>query len=101
MKEHNEHKKKDKKIEDENKKIEKFKNDISDKEEKIKEYNSEIKKLYAIIKETEYQKQKLQEEYELVISERDILGTQLIRRSAEADLLYEKIKINQSALSKG
>lgn len=57
--------------------------------------------MQAIIKETEYQKQKLEEEYELVVSERDILGTQLIRRSAEADLLYEKIKINQSALSKG
>ena len=44
--------------------------------------------MQAIIKETEYQKQKLEEEYELVVSERDILGTQLIRRSAEADLLY-------------
>ena len=37
----------------------------------------------------------------MVVSERDILGTQLIRRSAEADLLYEKIKINESALKKG
>lgn len=36
-----------------------------------------------------------------MVSERDILGTQLIRRSAEADLLYEKIKINESALKKG
>ena len=43
----------------------------------------------------------MQEEYELVVSERDILGTQLIRRSAEADLLYEKIKINESAPKKG
>jgi hypothetical protein len=57
--------------------------------------------MQATIKATEYQRQKLDEEYELVVSERDILGTQLIRRSAEADLLYEKIKINQSALSKG
>lgn len=57
--------------------------------------------MYAIIKESETQKQKLQEEYELVVAERDILGTQLIRRSAEADLLYEKIKINQSTLAKG
>jgi hypothetical protein len=36
----------------------------------------------------------LKEEYELVVAERDILGTQLIRRNAEAALLYEKIKIN-------
>ena len=36
VKEHNEHKKKDKKIEDETRKIEKFKSDISEKEDKIK-----------------------------------------------------------------
>jgi len=43
----------------------------------------------------------LKEEYELVVGERDILGTQLIRRNAEAQLLYEKIKINHSTLAKG
>jgi hypothetical protein len=36
-----------------------------------------------------------------VINERDILGTQLIRRNDELALLYEKIKIQQSTLSKG
>merc|ERR1712118_432656 len=36
-----------------------------------------------------------------VISERDILGTQLIRRNDELALLYEKIKIQQSTLLKG
>merc|ERR1712224_855738 len=36
-----------------------------------------------------------------VISERDILGTQLIRRNEELALLYEKIKIQQSTLQKG
>lgn len=36
-----------------------------------------------------------------MVSERDILSTQLIRRKAEAELLYEKIKINQSTLAKG
>lgn len=101
VKEHTEHNKKDKKIEDEEKKIEKFKKDIVEKEDKIKNFFVEKNKLEAIIKEIEYEKQKLQEEYELVVSERDILGTQLIRRSAEADLLYEKIKINESALTKG
>merc|ERR1712178_288752 len=33
--------------------------------------------------------------------ERDILGTQLIRRNDELALLYEKIKIQQSTLQKG
>ena len=35
-----------------------------------------------------------------VISERDILGTQLVRRNDELALLYEKIKIQQSTLNK-
>lgn len=36
-----------------------------------------------------------------MINERDILGTQLVRRNDELALLYEKIKIQQSTLSKG
>ena len=40
-------------------------------------------------------------EYDIVIGERDILGTQLIRRNDELALLYEKIKIQQSTLNKG
>ena len=36
-----------------------------------------------------------------MISERDILGTQLVRRNDELALLYEKIKIQQSVLNKG
>ncbi len=36
-----------------------------------------------------------------VINERDILGTQVIRRNDELALLYEKVKIQQSTLNKG
>ena len=36
-----------------------------------------------------------------MISERDILGIQLVRRNDELALLYEKIKIQQSTLNKG
>ncbi len=36
-----------------------------------------------------------------MINERDILGTQLIRRNDELSLLYEKIKIQQSTMNKG
>lgn len=35
------------------------------------------------------------------MAERDILGTQLIRRNDESALLSEKIKIQQSTLGKG
>ncbi len=37
----------------------------------------------------------------MVINERDILGTQLIKRNEELANLYEKIKIQQSTLTKG
>ena len=46
-------------------------------------------------------RKKLKQEYESAITERDIFGTQLIRRNDELELLYEKIKILQSTLSKG
>ena len=35
------------------------------------------------------------------MAERDILGTQLIRRNDESALLYEKIKIQQQTLANG
>ena len=43
----------------------------------------------------------MKKDYQNVINERDILGTQLIRRNDELALLYEKIKILQSTLAKG
>ena len=36
-----------------------------------------------------------------VINERNILGTQLVRRNDELALLHEKIRIHQSTLDKG
>lgn len=48
---------------------------------------------------TERARQK--KELDLVLGERDILGTQLIRRNDELALLYEKVKIQQSTLSRG
>ena len=40
-------------------------------------------------------------QFEEVVNERDILGTQLIRRNDELGLVYEKIRIQQSTLGKG
>ena len=54
-----------------------------------------------MISEAEGEKQKQKKDYEMVINERDILGTQLIKRNEELALLYEKIKIQQSTLAKG
>ena len=40
-------------------------------------------------------------QYEDVIAERDMIGSQLIRRNDELALLYEKVRIQQSVLRKG
>lgn len=52
-KEHFEHKKKDKSIEEQARILEKYKTDIDEKEKKIKTYMGEISKLHFIIKESE------------------------------------------------
>jgi chromosome segregation ATPase len=70
-------------------------------EEVIRESEREIQKLKYVITEVEQEKLKQKKELELVTNERDILGTQLIRREEELNLLYEKIKIYTSTLSKG
>ncbi|EGR32879.1 hypothetical protein IMG5_068180 [Ichthyophthirius multifiliis] len=100
-KEHFEHKKKDKAIEEHAHILEKNKKDIDGMQEEIKNFKGEINKLQFIIKESETKRTKLKEEYEVVVSERDILGTQLIRRNDESALLYEQIKIQQNTLAEG
>jgi len=63
--------------------------------------DSEIRKLEQTIAEAEIERQAQEKEYEEVISQRDILGTQLIRRNDELALLYEKVQIQQKTLQKG
>lgn len=59
------------------------------------------RKLRKILSEASTEQARQKKELEKVINERDILGTQLIRRNDELALQYEKIKIQQSTLSKG
>jgi hypothetical protein len=88
--------------------IKKQKNDIKTSEEKYKKCEelrgqqfNEIQKLNYIVKEAQEEIERLKKDYQNVINERDILGTQLIRRNDELALLYEKIKILQSTLARG
>lgn len=99
----------------ENKKLgilEKGKHELESAREKLKEKQSKLEKaikdserenqrLKYVITEVEQEKAKQKKELELVTNERDILGTQLIRRKEELDLLYKKIKIFSSTLQKG
>merc|ERR1712166_873416 len=67
----------------------------------IDSQNQELIKLTSMIQKMDAMAIQQRNEYEQVINERDILGTQLIRRNDELALLYEKIKIQQSTLRKG
>merc|ERR1712028_133963 len=81
--------------------IQKLRNQLGESTNTIKSLRQEIKKLEAIIEKGEREMERQRKELDEVINERDILGTQLIRRNDELALLYEKIKIQQSTLKKG
>lgn len=66
-----------------------------------KQYEKEINKLNEIIKEAEQERNRQEKELEVVVNDRDILGSQLIKRNNELASLYERIKSQQSLISKG
>ncbi|XP_023653651.1 cilia- and flagella-associated protein 58 [Paramormyrops kingsleyae] len=67
----------------------------------IDNQEAEERKLLKIIADADAKRVRQKKELDQVIGERDILGTQLVRRNDELALLYEKIKIQQSLLNKG
>ena len=69
------------------------KDQVKRSEEEQTKLSNEIKNLQNIINQAYQEYESKKQEYQKVINERDILGTQLIRRNDELALLYEKIKI--------
>jgi hypothetical protein len=69
--------------------------------EQIGQQETELKNLTSTLRRMDEEALAQRKEYDQVINERDVLGTQLIRRNDELALLYEKLKIQQSALKKG
>lgn len=74
---------------------------IQSSDDMIKTLDNDTSRLKYVISEAEQEKLKQKKDYEMVIAERDILGTQLIKRDDELSQLYEKIKIQKSTLKKG
>ncbi len=62
-------------------------------EGQVSKLKNEQQKLTHIIKEAYNEHEIKKKEIQKVINQRDVLGTQLIRRNDELALLYEKIKI--------
>ena len=74
---------------------------ISANHELIHQQDGEMKRLTSAIKAMDDEALAQRKEYDQIINERDILGTQLIRRNDELALLYEKLRVQHSALKAG
>ena len=74
---------------------------IEDQAETNRQYEKEITKLNTIIKDAEQERKRQEKEFEVVLNDRDILGSQLIKRNDELATLYERIKSQQSLIYKG
>ncbi|OCT69687.1 hypothetical protein XELAEV_18036611mg [Xenopus laevis] len=81
--------------------LQKMKQQSIETEQLMDNQEAEEKKLLKIISEADCERLKQKKEPEQVISERDILGSQLLRWNDQLALLYEKIKIQRSVLNKG
>ncbi|CAB1344740.1 unnamed protein product [Coregonus sp. 'balchen'] len=81
--------------------LQKMKQQAQETKQFIDNQEAEERKLLKIIADADAERLRQKKELDQVISERDILGTQLVRRNDELALLYEKIKIQQSMLNKG
>ena len=70
-------------------------------EKKLMDVETEQIKLVRIIKHADHEKEQMLKEVQRITRERDILGTQVIRRNDELTLLSEKLRILESIMEKG
>ena len=64
-------------------------------------HHPDLRRSRQVLADGEAERNKQRKDMNQIMTERDILGTQLVRRNDELALLYEKIRIQQSTLSKG
>ncbi|KAI1886815.1 hypothetical protein AGOR_G00199690 [Albula goreensis] len=81
--------------------LQKMKQQAQETKQFIDNQEAEERKLLKIIDDADAERLRQKKQLDQVISERDILGTQLVHRNEQLALLYEKIKIQQSMLNKG
>ena len=101
VKEHIEHSKADKEKDVLKNDLMRVKKGVASAETTIKNFEAEVGKLNHIISEADAERFRQKREYDVVINERDILGTQLIRRNDELALLAEKLKVQSQTISTG
>jgi len=101
VKEHFAHHKVEKEREQIKYELTKVRKQTQSSEQIISNQESEIQKLSQVMHEAEDEHVRQQKEHQAILSERDILSSQLTKRSEELTALYEKIKLQMSALRKG
>ena len=78
-----------------------FKANLAAAETRTATLEQEIKQMTKVINQCDSELSGQQQQFLTVTNERDILGTQLIRRNDELALLYEKLRIQQQTANKG
>ncbi|XP_030634790.1 cilia- and flagella-associated protein 58 [Chanos chanos] len=81
--------------------LQKMKQQAQETKKFIENQAAEEKKLLKILADSDTERVREKKLLDQVISERDILGTVVVRRNDELALLYEKVKIQQSMLNNG
>lgn len=81
--------------------VERLRKLLKQQDDVVAKQAAEILELNSTIHRMDSNSLQQRQEYDQVVTERDILGTQLIRRNDELALLYEKVKIMESTLKKG
>ncbi|XP_023121554.1 cilia- and flagella-associated protein 58 [Amphiprion ocellaris] len=81
--------------------LQSLKQQLEETKQHVDSQRTEQQKLQKIIADADAEQIQQKKQLEQVISERDNLGKQLLHRNDERALLYEKIRIQQSILSKG
>ncbi|UJR14268.1 hypothetical protein I4U23_001259 [Adineta vaga] len=81
--------------------VEQLRKDAAKKEEAYASQQAEFERLNKQLSESNDERKKQMKQLQQIIAERDVLGTQLVRRNDELALLYEKMKIQHSTLNKG
>eukprot|EP00669_Euglena_mutabilis_P010961 TRINITY_DN5651_c0_g1_i1.p1 TRINITY_DN5651_c0_g1~~TRINITY_DN5651_c0_g1_i1.p1 ORF type:complete len:429 (+),score=148.53 TRINITY_DN5651_c0_g1_i1:570-1856(+) len=69
--------------------------------QRIGDLEHEVQQLTQIIADCDTERVKQKRKVQRVLGEREVLSAQLLRRNEELALLHEKIRIQQSVLSKG
>ncbi|XP_033833674.1 cilia- and flagella-associated protein 58 [Periophthalmus magnuspinnatus] len=100
-KEQQEHKRLDKDNEALRVELQTMKLQLEETKQQVDKQKTEQHKLHKIISDADSEQALQRKQLEQVIRDRDNLGKQLLRRNDERALLYEKIRIQQSVLSKG